>query len=236
MKHWKGLLLFVFALTVVFTGVSYIVNQKMAQKAVESMPVLAKKFLPPFVRLSYTHLETDTCVFSACLSAQNVTVQLPGNKRGESFVFNLGTVRLERDLIGHYVLSATPLEKGTETQNDTAHTESASTDFLNPIRISFHVEGTLQHTRLHDFYVAQNSFSATLDGIIDRKNQIVDLKGKTEGLSTFAKQFFPRDLHSVADFLFDDTPQDINVTTDDTWIRVLDFPLVSKSAFFGRFP
>ncbi len=211
-------------LVVALLGLSYGVHRYAAQEIVNRIPTQINRYLPPFIKLNYANLKADNCILSLCLSAQDVTVSLPGNEVGKTVTFNLGDVSFERGLTGVYHVVA----KSVKGQDPLASEV--------PIQVDFDAAGTVNNGTVNKLSFQQNQFSAQLSGTIDRKTQSVNLQGDAVGLSQFVNQFVPPDLQFITSFLLQDNLQDksqkISITTNDEWILFMDIPIIPKKNIF----
>lgn len=206
----------------IFLGASYGIHTYVAQKIIHQIPSQINHVFPPFIRLNYTDLKAENCILSLCFSAQNVTVSLPGNQADKPIIFTFGTVRIERHITGFYRITA-----------HTTKEESSTTKSSIPIQIDFEGTGTKNQGTVQELLFQQNQFQARLSGTVNISDQSIHLKGRTVGLAQFTDQFVPPDLQFIVHFLLQDKPQEITITTDDEWIRVMDIPLILKKDFFN---
>lgn len=209
-------------IVVVLLGLSYGVHRYAAQEIVNRIPSQIDRFFPPFMKLNYTHLKADHCILSLCLSAQDVTVSMPGNEPGKQVTFDLGDVSLERGLTGVYHV----VTESKKRQNQLG-TEM-------PIYVDFDATGTVNGGMVHQLSFQQNQFNAHLSGTVDRKTESIDLRGKADGLAQFMYQFVPSDLQFIVDFLLRGNSSEISITTDDEWVRFKDIRIVRKKRIFSH--
>ena len=218
-KKLKLTLIIFGCLGILFSGLSFGIHRFVAQKIVEELPRRINRVLPPYIRLTYTDLTSENCVFALCLSAKNVLVSVPSGMDGESISFSLGTVKATRNIAGFYRLTA---DKEA----------SAITMPAEAIQVSLEADGTLQEIFVRHLTAQQGNFSGDLAGEINRDEKRIDLQGEAVGLARFIGQFIPPDLKFITDFIFQNAPQKISVTSDGEQIYFLDVPIMSAKFLF----
>lgn len=218
-KKLKLTLIILGCLGILFSGLSFGVHQFAGQKIVEEMPKQINRVLPPYIRLTYTDLTAENCVFALCLSAKNVLVSVPSGMDGESVSFSLGTIRASRNIAGFYRLTADKEE----------NTIAMPAEVIN---VSLEADGTLQEIFVRHLSAQQGNFRGDLAGEINRDEKRIDLKGEAVGLAQFIGQFIPPDLKFITDFIFQNALQKISVSSDGEQIYFLDVPIMSAKFLF----
>ncbi len=194
----------------------------MAEKIISRFPTQIQRVLPSHIKLNYTDLKNDNCITALCLSAEDVTIILRNPVSGKDITLFLGSVQFERSLSGQY--------------KATSNTESAQIDWQaqNMIGINLSGQTNLNDIEIDNLTVQQSPFNGQLSGQIKIKEQLIDIKGKSNGLANFVKQFVQNKFHFLIDMTLKSGEQDIQITTDDSHILFSDFPIVPKKLLFRK--
>ena len=216
LKHKKTIILstIIFIVFLLQIGYGYV-----SHKIVEQFPKNVNRMLPPYIHLNYEKLKPDICFMAACVSAQNVSLTLPTETPNSFSVFEFGNVQFKSNLLGNYTLNTNP---------------PTSTKLHHPIQITISASGSFEKADIHNLIIRQNQFQATLTGTFSVKKQEIDLTGKAIYLTDFAQQFIPDNLQFLTSFLFKNNQQEITVSTDETWVYMMNLPILPKSMLFQK--
>ncbi len=216
LKFWLGVCVVIITLLL---GISYGTHQYIAKEIVNRAPKQLNQILPDTIKVHYTDLKSENCITALCVSAQNVTVTFP-DTLGRFVLIQLGQVQLERTITGIYHVHS----NGINTENTAIKT--------NPIQVKLTGSTDLNESTIKNLVLEQNQFNAQLSGTINKARQEINLEGDAVGLAQFIIQFVPQDFRFLVNLMLKDTKQEVTITSDNEWIRLLDLPIMPKKMIF----
>ncbi len=219
LRFWIGIYVIIIGLLI---SIFYGANRYIAGKIVERVPVQLNQTLPAYVQVHYTDLKNEKCAFSFCLSAQNVAVTFPGSLSGQLVTLHFGKVKINRSVMGYYQVKS----NGIMMQK--------YLDKTLPIQVRLSAQTDLKDITLTNLSLNQNQFQAQISGNINRKIQQINLTGKSIGLAQFASQFIPQNFRFLMNLALKNTEQNITITSDEKWVKLLNIPIMPKHIIFKQ--
>ncbi len=204
----------------ILLSISYAGHQYAAKKIINTLPGQLSRVFPSSVRIEYTDLKADTCLVSLCLSADNLRISFPISISGDLIHLNLGKIHLKRSITGIYYVDTSNQDNDSVKQNQ--------------IDIQLNGSTNLNEASIKNLTLKQNQFEARLSGTINKARQEIYLNGESVNLAQFVTQFIPRDFQFLVNLMLKNTRQDITITTDDDWIKLLNIPIMQKKVIFNQ--